>query len=146
MAEAVLRGKLADAGLSDEIVVESSGTGGWHVGDGADPRALSALRARGYDLDHRARQFASADFLRVALVVALDAENRRHLQRVAKNAEQASRVRLLMDFDPTADPNTPVPDPYYGGPSDFDHALDLIERGCDGLVSQITRGTLMLSG
>ena len=145
MAEAVLRRKLADVGLGADIAVESSGTGGWHVGDRADPRAQSALSGRGYDLDHRARKFVSADFTRVALVVALDGANRDDLLRMTTTAEQVSRVRLLMDFDPTADPDTPVPDPYYGDRDDFEHALDLIERGCDGIVSQITRGTLTLS-
>jgi protein-tyrosine phosphatase len=32
-----------------------------------------------------------------------------------------------------------VPDPYYGGPADFELALDLIERACDGLVAELKR-------
>ena len=144
MAEAVLRDRLDVVGLGGEITVESSGTGGWHVGDRADPRALAALVRRGLELDHRARQFGSADFARLRLVIALDGDNHRHLQRIAPTADDAASVRLLMDFDPTAEPGTPVPDPYYGGPEDFEHALDLIERACDGMVLQLVQGTLEL--
>ena len=34
IGEIVLREKLRDAGLGDRVVVDSAGTGGWHVGDG----------------------------------------------------------------------------------------------------------------
>ena len=30
-----------------------------------------------------------------------------------------------------------VPDPYYGGDSDFELALDLIEDGCEGLLEEL---------
>jgi protein-tyrosine phosphatase len=30
-----------------------------------------------------------------------------------------------------------VPDPYYGDAAEFDAALDLIEKGCEGLVRRI---------
>ena len=83
MAEAVLRAKLRDAGRGDSVTVDSAGTGGWHVGHGADPRAIAALADRGYDLDHRARQFTRTDFERGALIVALDADNLRHVREMA---------------------------------------------------------------
>ena len=57
IGEVVLRAKLAEAGI-DDVVVTSSGTGGWHAGDPMDPRAAAALRRRGYDGSaHRAQQF-----------------------------------------------------------------------------------------
>ena len=45
MAEVILRDKLAEADLADQVRVTSSGTGGWHVGDPADSRALEELAA-----------------------------------------------------------------------------------------------------
>ena len=44
MAEAVLRAKLADAGLGRRVAVDSAGTGDWHVGGPMDRKAGSALR------------------------------------------------------------------------------------------------------
>ena len=58
MAETVLRAELAAAGLNGAVVVDSAGTGDWHVGDAMDPGARSALASRGHDGSaHRARQF-----------------------------------------------------------------------------------------
>ncbi|MBU1680406.1 MAG: low molecular weight phosphotyrosine protein phosphatase, partial [Bacteroidetes bacterium] len=30
-----------------------------------------------------------------------------------------------------------VPDPYYGGSQGFEHVLDIIEDGCNGLLKRI---------
>ena len=61
MAETVLRAELAAASLAETaraVVVDSAGTGDWHVGDAMDPGARSALASRGHDGSaHRARQF-----------------------------------------------------------------------------------------
>src|SRR5882724_9144647 len=72
MAEAVLRRMVVDAGLAGEVEVRSAGTGDWHIGQDADPRALAVLRRHGYPLAHTARQWAVADFDGADLVVALD--------------------------------------------------------------------------
>ena len=58
MAETVLRAELDAAGLDGKAVVDSAGTGDWHIGDLMDPDARTALAGRGYDGSaHRARQF-----------------------------------------------------------------------------------------
>jgi low molecular weight protein-tyrosine phosphatase len=139
MAEAVLRAKVGQAGLSEEVVVDSAGLGDWHVGDNADHRALAALTQRGYLLEHAARQFDAAWFAERDLVLALDRGNLRGLRRLAPDPATAERIRLLRSYDPEAGDDLDVPDPYYGGPEGFEHALDLVERACDGLVAQLRR-------
>jgi len=138
-AEVVLRTLVEEAGLADSVVVESAGTGDWHVGAGADDRAVAALRRRGYPVRlHCARQIRAADLARCDLLVALDAEHARALRRMAASSEQAAKVRLLRSFDPaTEDGDLDVPDPYYGSPRTFDHVLDLIEAGCRGLLDEV---------
>jgi len=136
MAEAVLRAKLAEAGLSDCIDVDSAGTGRWHVGEPADRRTRQALLRRGYPDDHVARVFEPQWFDERDLVVALDLDNRRTLRRMAPNRDAAEAIRLLSEFDPDAD-SLEVPDPYYGGAGDFDLALDQVEAACDGLVDHL---------
>jgi protein-tyrosine phosphatase len=134
MAESVLTRRLAEAGLSADVEVDSAGTGGWHVGDGADRRTVSALQRRGYHSVHRARQFQRSDFASHDLVVALDEDNARDLHQLAPDADAAAKIRLLRSFDPAADGDLVIPDPYYGADHDFERTLDLIEAACDGLV------------
>lgn len=140
MAEAVMRHRLAAAGLDHAVTVDSAGTGDWHVGDDADRRARAALAARGYALDHRARQFQSAWFPDVDLAVAMDEENVRDLRRLARAAEHREKIQLLRTFDPDAG-TLDVPDPYYGDAKGFHQVLDVIEVACDGLLAHLGRRT-----
>ena len=134
-AEAVLTHLVADAGLSDQIAVASAGTGRWHVGDDADPRTLRALRHRGYELRHSARQFTQSWYDEHDLVVALDRSHREDLQAMRPGAE----VHLLREWDPQGPGD--VPDPYYGDAADFEEVLDQVERSCQGLLEEV-RGRL----
>ena len=48
-AEVVLRAQLDEAGLADKVVVDSAGTGDWHVGDTttlADPAVVEEIKTR----------------------------------------------------------------------------------------------------
>lgn len=148
MAAAVLATRLHDHGLADRVTVDSSGTGSWHVGEPADPRARAALAHRGYDGSaHRARQFRPDWFDDRDLILAMDHDNVRTLRRLAPDASAAERVMLLRSFDPElgqADAAV-VPDPYYGDERDFEIGLDIIERSVEGLVAEL-RAHLDLAG
>lgn len=137
IAASVLRAKLAEAGLDDRVVVESAGTGSWHVGNGADHRARATLRAAGYDDEHSARQFVTGYYDDYELVIAMDAANLRDLRRIAPHSEIGERVRMLRSYDPTARDDLDVPDPYYGGDDGFQLVLAQVERACDGLIAEI---------
>ena len=134
-AEAVLRQRVHEAGLSEAIEVSSAGTGGWHVGDDADARTLKALRGRGYDLRHSARHFRPSWFDDYDLIVALDADHLRDLRAMRPHSD----VRRLRDWDP--DGPGDVPDPYYGDRDGFEEVLDMVERSCEGLLEEL-RGRL----
>ncbi|GAA1921297.1 low molecular weight protein-tyrosine-phosphatase [Streptomyces sodiiphilus] len=136
MGEAVLRARLAEDGLGAVVAVDSAGTGGWHAGEDADPRTLTALSAAGYRLDHTARQFRPGWFARYDLVVALDRGHHRELRAMARRPEDAAKVRLLRSFDPDAD-GVDVPDPYYGGADGFTACLALVEAAADGLLATV---------
>lgn len=141
VAEAVLRHRLAAEGLDGLVDVDSAGTGGWHVGQDADPRALASLTRRGYALDHVARRFDPSWFAERDLVLALDRGHLRELLRMAPDEEAADKVRLLRSFDPSLDeaPESAldVPDPYYGGREGFDLVLDQVEAAVEGLLDHL---------
>ena len=131
-----MRSLLREEGLEDEIEIDSAGTGGWHAGDPPDARATEAAARRGIVLEGAARQIRPADFDEYDLVLVADRENLRDVRRVAPDEAQA-KIRLLREFDPDADGDLDVPDPYYGGPDGFEDVLDLVEAACRGLLEEI---------
>ncbi|MFF4432393.1 low molecular weight protein-tyrosine-phosphatase [Streptomyces sp. NPDC001513] len=138
MAESVFRGHVTRAGLDGLVEVDSAGTGGWHEGDGADPRTVSVLEAAGYEQDHRARQFRASWFDRLDLVIALDAGHLRDLRALAPTPRDAAKIRLLRSYDPAAAAaETDVPDPYYGSLDGFEECLELVEAASPGLLDAV---------
>ncbi|MFE2420487.1 low molecular weight protein-tyrosine-phosphatase [Streptomyces hokutonensis] len=137
MAESVFRARVEEAGLGDRVEVESAGTGGWHEGDGADPRAVAVLAEHGYGTDHIARQFQASWFSRLDLVVALDGGHRKALRRLAPTEQDAQKVHLLRSYDPAAGGDLDVPDPYYGGLDGFEECLEMVEAASEGLLAAV---------
>ncbi|MFI9823167.1 low molecular weight protein-tyrosine-phosphatase [Streptomyces sp. NPDC052013] len=137
MAESVFRARVAEAGLDGLVEVDSAGTGGWHEGDGADPRAVAVLEEHGYDAGHTARQFDPSWFPRLDLVIALDAGHLRALRRLAPTERDADKVRLLRSYDPAAGGDLDVPDPYYGDADGFDECLEMVEAASTGLLASV---------
>ena len=138
MAEAVLRSKLARAGLDGAVAVDSAGTHGFARGTRPDPRAVAHAQRRGYSLaGQKSRPLDEADFQTFALVLAMD---RRNLETLRERcpAGQHQRVALLLAFDKAASTDE-VPDPYFGSMASFDAALDLIEPACDGVLADLQR-------
>jgi protein-tyrosine phosphatase len=136
-AEGVMRKLVCDAGLEPAVTIDSAGTGGWHVGERPDPRSCKAAARRGYELDHRARQFIAEDFDRFDLVLAMDRANLRHLHALAGGRRASPSIRLLRSFEPGAPDDAEVPDPYDGAGDDFDRVLDICECACRGLLDHV---------
>ncbi len=136
-AEGVMRKLVHDAGLQERIEVDSAGTGSWHVGEPPDARATRAARHRGIALDSVARQVSPRDFEEFDLVLAMDGENLRNLHRLARDEDARAKVRLLREFDPAAEGELDVPDPYYGGAGGFEEVLDLVHAACAALLEQL---------
>ncbi len=136
-AEGVMRALADEAGLADQVVLDSAGTGAWHVGELPDPRARAAAKKRGYELLHRARKFTAQDFDRFDLVIAMDRDNYNNLTRLARGRTHVPAIRLLRSFDATADEGAEVPDPYAGDDDGFERVLDICERACRGLVQHV---------
>jgi protein-tyrosine phosphatase len=135
-AEAVMRHRLRQEGLHEVVLVESAGTGDWHVGDPPDRRAHAEGRRRGVALEGRSAQFQEHDFARFDLVIALDRKNAADLRILAPDDSAADKVRLLREFDGAAEHHD-VPDPYYGGPDGFADTFEIIERAVDGLLAEL---------
>jgi protein-tyrosine phosphatase len=135
-AHGVMRDKVRAAGWADRVAVDSAGTHGWHAGSPPDERAIAHARRRGYDIAGlRSRPLVQADFERADLLLVMDERNLADARDIGA-AEHHVKLRLLAEFA-RRHRATSVPDPYYGGERDFEHALDLIEDACDGLVDHL---------
>ncbi len=135
-AHAVMQSMVEKAGLTAQIEIDSAGTASWHTGKLPDDRMRLAGQARGYTLDHPARQIQAADLAKHDLVLAMDRENLRNILALDRDRRFADKVRLFCEFC-TGHEEQEVPDPYYGGPEGFEHVLDLMEDGCQGILREI---------
>lgn len=134
MAEVIFHDAVEAAGLTDRVRVSSCGIGGWHVGNGADRRAVAELRAAGHDgSDHIASQFGPED-MAADLLVALDTG---HVSELVARGVDEDRIRLLRSFDPAAPEQASVADPYYGGPEGFVETRQQIEAAVEGLLEHV---------
>lgn len=136
IAEGVFRARVAAAGLATQVIVDSAGTGAWHVGKPPDSRAIRMARARGFELSSlRARQVTPTDLATFDFVLAMDRSNRDALLRMATPAHR-DRIALFLEHAPQTGLSE-VPDPYYGDDSDFAQVLDLAEAAADGLLRPV---------
>ena len=119
LAEIALRDEAARRGL--ELVVDSAGTGSWHVGDPPDPRTIAVAERSGTDVSMlRARQVEPQDFHRFDWIVAMDRQNFADLEALAPPDARAS-LHLALDFVPDRQ-GEGVADPCEGGEAEFDIA------------------------
>ena len=136
LAEGVFRHQARHRGVEDRFVIDSAGTGDWHVGERPDQRMREVADRRGVVVDGQARQVASDDFARFDHLVCMDEANRRQLER---SGAPDAKLRLLLEADPSA-PMREVPDPYYGGRRGFETVYDLVDRACAALLDELLAG------
>jgi len=135
-AHGVFQKMVDDAGLSDQIYVDSCGTGDWHLGKGPDMRAQQAAAKRNYDLSSLvARQIVAEDFDQFDYVLPMDKQNMLDMRHLY-NAQSRAEFCLFLDYL-YEDLGREVPDPYYEGEEGFEEVLDLAEKACANLLDFI---------
>jgi Protein-tyrosine-phosphatase len=142
-AEGVFRHHLSRTGLSDSVLVDSAGTGGWHVGKSADSRMRAAAARRGLELTSKARQLEESDLTRFDHILTMDDDNLAAVQQLARRAaaaglNQCATVEPLVRYCRLHRVRE-VPDPYYGGEEGFEQVLDLLDDACTGLLEALSR-------
>ncbi|HEY7265138.1 MAG TPA: low molecular weight protein-tyrosine-phosphatase [Trebonia sp.] len=138
MAEVVLRARLREAGLAGKVVVDSAGTGDWHIGERMNPPARDALERGGYDgSGHRARQIEAPWLAERDLLLAMDASNLARLRTLARAAGGDAGRRIRLFGEVAGLDGADVPDPYGGDPAEFDRVLDMLDAGTERLVGQL---------
>ncbi len=129
-----MKQKIREAGLS--WMVDSAGTGFWHVGELPDRRSIATAGQRGIDItDQRARQFQAADFDRFDRIFVMDTQNRQDVLRLAQNEAHRAKVELMLDqIYPGEDRS--VPDPYHDDDG-FNDVFDMLDEACEAFVHRM---------
>lgn len=133
-AEGVMRALVSEAGLDDRFVIDSAGTGGYHIGDLPDSRMRVHARRRGYELTHICRQVRASDFDDFDIIIGMDAANIRNLKRMAPTVEAEQKIVPMASYLTIATRYDHIPDPYYEGAEGFELVLDLLENACANLL------------
>ena len=132
LAEGILRSK-----LSEDFIVDSAGTGGWHAGQQPDKRSISTAKNRGLDITHqRARQFKKSDFDFFDHIFVMDNSNYKDVLTLAPNEEAKSKVKLILN-EIFPNENVDVPDPYYGGQDGFENVFDMLDQACEEIARKL---------
>ena len=136
-AEGVFKKKIKDRNLEKLFVVDSAGTGGWHVGNLADPRMRETALSRGIELTSRSRKIEESDLHEFDHILVMDNDNLDAVQSLIKdNNPVNSKIKLILSYSKNSQLDE-VPDPYYGGQNGFDKVIDLLEDAIDRLIDSL---------
>lgn len=123
---------------SSKVEVDSAGLADFHVGETADHRSIKTAREHGIDLTHqRARQINREDFDRFDAIYVMDKHNYEKALAFAPSEEAKNKVSMIMAA--VDQPNTNVPDPYYGGDEGFETVYNMLHKACTAIANELNR-------
>ena len=135
-AEEIMRVLVKNAGLENDIEVDSAGILSYHEGELPDSRMRMHASRRGYNLVHRSRPICTFDFYNFDMIVGMDDRNIQDLIDRAPDLESEKKIYRMTDFCHSKMVDY-VPDPYYGGAQGFENVLDILEDACEGLLEEL---------
>ena len=132
-AECLFRAVVEKAGVADDYLIDSAGTGGWHAGAKPDRRMRAAAKKQGYELYGSARQVTESDFTTFDWIFCMDKDNLEEVLAMGANPDNTKLFLPFVGHTPLAE----VPDPYYGGEEGFDTVTALIRDAAQSLISSM---------
>ena len=137
-AEAVFLKLIREKDIEDKFLVDSAGTGSWHIGKEADLRMKLAASKRNLNIKSKARQIKRDDFIKFNYILTMDNSNYNNVLRIKNNESYSdySKVLKIQDFALNFS-DKEVPDPYFGGEEGFNYVLDILEDSVSGFLKSI---------
>jgi protein-tyrosine phosphatase len=133
LAEGILRAKL----LSDSFLVDSAGTGNWHIGHPPDSRSIAIASKKGLDISNlKGRQFSNKDFMDFDLIYAMDNQNYKDIVALATNHVDKLKVKLILN-EIFPGENVDVPDPYFGLENGFEKVYTMLDEACNVIAESL---------
>lgn len=138
LAEGIFRDVVEKRGIGGRFLIDSAGTGGWHVGSPPDPRSIEVAANHGIDLrSQRCRKITVSDFQYHDLVFGMDRSNVDNLRAVAPGS--FSRIHMFLDY--VHGTGVEIPDPYYGDADGFENVYQMIREGSEALADRLIAST-----
>ena len=137
-AEGIFNQKIKERDLEKFFVVDSAGTGNWHVGNLPDQRMRSTALSRGIELNSRSRQIEENDLYEFDQILVMDKDNLNAVKTLTKDQNNPinSKIKLILNYSKNSQLDE-VPDPYYGGQNGFEKVIDLLDDAMDGLIDSL---------
>ena len=137
-AEGIFKQKVKNRDLEQLFVVDSAGTGSWHVGNLPDQRMREAALSRGIALTSRSRKIEENDLYEFDHILVMDNDNLAAVKSLIKDHKNPinSKIKLILSYLKNSQFKE-VPDPYFGGQKGFDEVLDLLDDAIDGLIDSL---------
>ena len=136
MAAAVLANRASEI-KNRQIIVTSSGTSAWHVGEGAHKLSEKTWKLAGYEHHHQARQFVTSRFDEVDLILAMDSSNYENILALARSEDDRAKVAMLRAFDPEAS-SIEVPDPWGSEIEAYQEVFAMVDAAVTGLLKTLS--------
>ena len=135
-AQFVFKDMAVKKGVAEHYEVDSAALSSEESGNPIYPEALHTLEAHGIvGARHHSRQITAADYEYYDMLVVMDHQNLRSIQR-RFSQDGGSKISLLLDHAPNAD-HRDIADPWYT--RDFETAFRDISIGCKGLLSELEK-------
>jgi protein-tyrosine phosphatase len=132
LAEGILASK-----LPENFIVDSAGTGSWHIGREPDKRSIAVAKKNGLSIEtQRGRQFKITDFDEFDYIYVMDSSNYSDVIHLAKTPEHKNKVQLILN-ELFPDENVDVPDPYYGVANGFDNVYQMLDEATDIIAKKL---------
>ncbi len=134
LAEGILKSKVD----SHKILVDSAGTGGWHIGELPDSRSIDVALKHDLDItDQRCRKFTPNDFNDYDLIYVMDRSNWRDVKGMARNDKEKQKVHLILDSIYPGQ-SKDVPDPYYDSNDGFENVFQMLDNACNIIADKLS--------
>ncbi len=133
LAEGILRSKLPQ----DRFVIDSAGTGNYHIGNPPDSRSIKVADKYGLDITSlRGRQFTRYDFDNFDLIYVMDASNYESVMSLARTEDDKAKVKFVLN-EIYPDQNHDVPDPYTGTIHGFENVFKMLDEACEQIAQNL---------
>ena len=138
-AEAIFLDLICKKGIKNKFLVDSAGTGSWHVGKDADLRMRLAAKQRDLHILSKARQIHKDDFQKFNYILTMDNSNFQNVMKIKHrySSSDVSKILRIQEFSSEFNEEE-VPDPYFGGEEGFERVLDILQDSVGGFLNHIT--------
>lgn len=133
LAEGILASKLP----KEHFLVDSAGTGSWHIGQPPDKRSIAVAQKHHIAIDNqRGRQFEKSDFDTFDYIYVMDNSNYDNVIALAKDNTQKDKVKMILE-ELFPGENVDVPDPYFGLANGFENVYQMLDEVCDRIAEKL---------